>query len=193
MPVQSIKKLESEIARLKKLAYTDELTGLYNRHGFRELTGIFMREVAAERTQKRKSVVIKDLSIALFDLDHFKKINDTYGHEAGDKVLEKFADIIRKRVRGIDVAARWGGEEIVLALIGASESDAARLADGLREDLGSAKITFGRKRIPVTTSVGVADIGKARDLNEVVKRADRALYAAKHGGRNQVVRASSLK
>lgn len=193
MPVQSIKKLESEIARLKKLAYTDELTGLYNRHGFRELTGIFMREVAAERTQKRKSVVIKDLSIALFDLDHFKKINDTYGHEAGDKVLEKFADIIRKRVRGIDVAARWGGEEIVLALIGASESDAARLADGLREDLESEKITFGRKHISVTTSVGVADIGKARDLNEVVKRADRALYAAKHAGRNQVVRASSLK
>lgn len=189
----SIKQLEAEIARLKKLAFTDELTGLYNRHGFRELTGIFMREVAAERKEKRTSVVIKDLSIAIFDLDFFKKINDTYGHDAGDKVLSSFGDIIRARVREIDVAARWGGEEIVVALVGASEEDAARIAEGLRRDLEAARITFKRKRIPVTTSIGVASIGKAKTLDEVIKRADRALYAAKHGGRNQVIRASSIE
>ena len=189
----TVKELQAEIARLSKLAFTDELTGLYNRHGFNELAGIYMREAAAPKRDERKSVIIKDLSVALFDLDHFKQVNDTYGHDGGDKVLAAFAKIIKARVREIDVPARWGGEELVLALIGASETDAARLADELRKDLIAAKIMIGRQRIMVTTSCGVASIGNAKTLNELIANADRALYAAKHGGRNMVVRASELK
>jgi diguanylate cyclase (GGDEF)-like protein len=188
----TVKELQAEIARLSKLAFTDELTGLYNRHGFNELAGIYMREAAAPKRDERKSVIIKDLSVALFDLDHFKQVNDTYGHDGGDKVLAAFAKIIKARVREIDVPARWGGEELVLALIGASETDAARLADELRKDLIAAKIMIGRQRIMVTTSCGVASIGSAKTLNELIANADRALYAAKHGGRNKVIRASEL-
>lgn len=188
----TIKELQAEIARLSKLAFTDELTGLYNRHGFHELASIYMHEAAAPKRDERKSVIIKDLSIAIFDLDHFKQVNDTYGHDGGDKVLAAFAKIIKARVREIDVPARWGGEELVLALIGASETDAARLADELRKDLIAAKIMSGRQRITVTTSCGVASIGSSKTLNELIANADRALYAAKHGGRNMVVRASEL-
>lgn len=189
----SLGELKAEIARLRKLAYTDELTGLYNRHGFKELSERFMREVRAEkRAEQRSSVIIRDFSIALFDLDRFKAINDTFGHAAGDKVLVAFGALIRSHVREIDVAARWGGEEIVVALVGASESDAARIADKLRADLEAARIMSGRKRVPVTTSCGVACMTPGEDFASLLKRADRALYAAKHSGRNRVERGSAL-
>lgn len=189
---RTLKDLEAEIARLRRLAYTDELTGLYNRHGFKELAGIFMQEVTSARKGRRESVVIRDLSVLLFDLDHFKKVNDTHGHDGGDKVLSTCASLIKKSVRDIDVPARWGGEEFVLALVGATEDDAMRIAEGLRQSIEKARITFDGKRIPMTTSVGLASAGDATDLAELVARADKALYASKHGGRNRVTRWSDL-
>jgi len=184
--------LEREIERLRKLAYTDELTGLYNRHGFKELAGIFLREASIGAREKRGSVVISELSVLMFDLDRFKSVNDTYGHDAGDRVLARVGKVIRDRVREIDVPARWGGEELVLALVGASEADAARIAESLRRDIEKARIVSERKRIPVTTSVGVAAAAGERSIAELLKRADQALYAAKRGGRNRVVRWSEL-
>jgi len=189
----SLKTLEKEIIRLKKLAFTDELTGLYNRHGFREIAGAFIGEVARAKhhPNPRTSVIIKDFSIILFDLDHFKKVNDTYGHDAGDKVLKEFSSILLRRVRSLDVVARWGGEEILVGLVGATEEDAFRIAEEARRLFGERHFRLKRKTVRFTVSGGVASMAHAKDFNDLFKRADKALYAAKHGGRNLVCSADS--
>jgi diguanylate cyclase (GGDEF)-like protein len=188
----NIKKLEAEIKRLKHLAYRDELTGLYNRRGFKEEAEKFLGEITRGRKiNKRKSVVIKNFSVILFDADHFKKVNDAYGHDTGDLMLKMIAKKIVNRARDMDIVSRWGGEEFLVGLVGASEADALRIAESIRVKIENANLRFGGKTIKLTVSGGVSAIG-AGGMDELIARADKALYKAKSGGRNKIVKYSEL-
>lgn len=192
MEKETIKSLKAEVKRLKRFAYFDELTGLLNRRGFKDMVQKFAHQISREREGRRKKVKLSSLSIALIDLDHFKKVNDTYGHDAGDAALKHISEIILGRVRDLDVVGRWGGEEIVLGFVGADENDSALVLNSIRERLASRMLNFHRKKIPFTLSAGVAYFDGGSSLDEVVAMADKALYQAKHSGRDKVVKYSDL-
>lgn len=168
---------------LEKLAVVDDLTGLANR---RALDATLNREF---RRQQRSGAT---LSVVLADLDHFKSVNDTYGHEAGDAVLKSVADTLAKNVRrDIDLAGRFGGEEFMLILPETPGSEAKSLAERIRGEIEATITTVNGSQIPVTCSFGVAeaaaDPSRLNESREVLGQADKALYDAKHNGRNQVV------
>ena len=168
---------------LGSAAHTDALTKIYNK-------GYLLEALEAEF--KRAKALHTDFSLLFFDLDHFKKVNDTYGHDAGDYVSREFAGLVRGGfVRPKDVFARYGGEEFVVLLANTGAQAAAEIAEKVRHAIESHAFIYEGKRLPITTSMGVAelraDIESAQTLLEV---ADKALYAAKQGGRNRVVVAS---
>lgn len=196
-PKDQIKKLEKEIERLKDLAYKDELTGLYNRRGFKSEAKKFLKEIAAFKKylNKRESFLIKNFGLIVFDIDNFKKLNDRYGHPAGDEVLKKLSGLVLERVRDIDLAARWGGEEIAIGLIGADENDAFNIADDIRQKLAQTKFSWHDEKIGFTVSGGVADFDgekKLKSFDDLFELADKALYEAKEKGKNCVVKSSDL-
>lgn len=161
------------------MATTDALTGLLNRRAFLESTG---REVARTKRYGDK------LSIALLDVDHFKHINDKRGHAAGDLVLSALGKLLARALRTSDIVARWGGEEFVLVLPSTGLDGAEQTAERVRELLEGATIKDGNGEvIPVTASFGVAAYSAGESLEQVIDRADRAMYSAKSGGRNRVV------
>ncbi len=124
----------------------------------------------------------------LTDIDHFKKVNDTYGHPTGDAVLKRVAAILKASARKIDIVARYGGEEFALVLEGTDRAGARQLAERIREEVGAQTFESSKGPFKATLSLGVAvypDDGKAKQ--EVIHCADQALYAAKHGGRNRTV------
>ncbi len=165
--------------QLYQLATKDFLTGISNRREFLHL---------AEREIRRAARGGDRLSLLLLDIDRFKKINDTLGHEAGDRVLMEISALIRKHLRDFDVFARFGGEEFVILLPAVAASQAAGKAERLRllvED--HAIILDDGGRVQVTFSAGVAEWNKEEDLDRLMVRADHALYQAKDAGRNQVV------
>ncbi|MCH5374792.1 MAG: diguanylate cyclase, partial [Planctomycetes bacterium] len=168
---------EAEL-KLNYLADHDELTGLLNRRGSWQS----LRRIHSESDRSRRSY-----ALAIVDLDHFKQVNDTYGHTAGDSVLRSVAETLRSSVRESDWVGRWGGEEFVVALPGASEVQALMALDRLRNTVALRPIEIDGRRIEVSVSVGFA-VGQARDdgLDDVLGRSDQALYRAKDGGRNQV-------
>ena len=188
---QEIKQLKEEVEKLKSLAYKDELTRLYNRHGFKEESEKFLDEVEGykKNPKRRSSVLIKDFSLIIFDIDNFKKINDIYGHPAGDEALKMVSEIILDRVRDIDIVARWGGEEILVGLIGANEKDAFQVADDVREKVEKAFLDWEKKKIKFTISGGVASFNeKENTFDEIFKKADNRLYKAKESGKNVIVK-----
>ncbi len=161
------------------MATTDLLTGLLNRRAFLESTG---REVA--RTKRYNDV----LSVILLDVDHFKQINDRRGHAAGDTVLAAVGKLLNQALRTCDIVARWGGEEFVLVLPSTSLEGAEQVAERVRALLEAASIKDGNgDAVPVTASFGVAQYMSGETLEQVVDRADRAMYLAKSSGRNRVV------
>jgi len=165
--------------RMYDAALRDGLTGAYNKKYFRERLDAELAFSLRHRAP---------LSLVLFDLDHFKRINDTYGHPAGDYVLKTLAEGILASVRREDVFARYGGEEFAILSRGLSTRDAALFGERLRAWVQSYPFVFEDQRLPVTISVGVAAVPDA-DVSEseaLVRCADEALYAAKRGGRNQV-------
>lgn len=169
--------------RLARLASTDALTGLLNRRAFQD---------ALRRDLARASRSGDPLGVVIADVDHFKRVNDTHGHPAGDEVLRVFAQIFRDSVREGDVAARWGGEEFALVLPATDVAGAAVVAERIRGRLEQATIPVGACSVRVTASFGVAALRAGPGdlpIDELVRRADEALYEAKHAGRNQVVRA----
>ena len=184
-----IKKLENEILDLKKLVYRDELTGLYNRRGFKDEATPFLNESNSfeKFKNKRKSIVIKNFSLILFDIDNFKKINDTYGHPAGDMVIQFVSQIIEDRVRELDLVARWGGEEIIVGLPGANLDDAFKIADDIREKISKTSLKYGDKEIRLTLSGGISSSGRDK-LEMLIQKADEALYEAKNSGKNKIVK-----
>jgi len=189
-----IKELEEEVERLKEMAYKDELTALYNRHGFKEESAKFISEVKGylENPSRRKNFLVKSFSLAIFDIDNFKKINDTYGHPAGDAILKLVSKIIKEKVREIDMVARWGGEEIIIGLIGSNEDQAYKIADDIRKKIEEAMVNWEGKTIKFTVSGGVASFVEAKDFDSLFKKSDEALYKAKQTGKNKVIKASEL-
>ena len=160
------------MARAQLQAATDGLTGLTNRRATSELVGHLLRGGDT-------------VAIAMVDLDLFKQLNDTFGHEAGDRALRSFADVARKALRDGDVIGRWGGEEFVVALPGLDRHDAAIVLDRIRAGLADAAERADLP--PVTASFGVVDSTITVDLDEAVRLADEALLAAKAQGRDRVV------
>jgi diguanylate cyclase (GGDEF)-like protein len=169
----------------KELAERDGLTGLYNRRAFTELLG---QAVAREDRSAAGR-----LSLIILDLDHFKKLNDTYGHPAGDAALKSAAEVLRRHLRKGDQAARYGGEEFVVILPSADEEGARHQAERVRKALAGHQLVFEGARISMTASFGLAVWpGDGKEPEALLASADRALYAAKQAGRNRVVAASSL-
>jgi diguanylate cyclase (GGDEF)-like protein len=153
-------------------AATDSLTGLLNRRSFeRKLTAIRSGEPT--------------VALAMADLDHFKKLNDTYGHETGDRALRLFADVLRGSFREHDLLGRQGGEEFVIALPACTAEGARRALDAVRERLDAALTVAGLPKF--TVSIGVIDATVAEELPDLTARADAAMFAAKRAGRDQVV------
>ncbi|HIJ86687.1 MAG TPA: diguanylate cyclase [Desulfuromonadales bacterium] len=177
---QLIEERTSELKEANKtislLAATDELTSLFNRRYFNEcLHGA----VSAARRHTYP------LAMIMIDLDHFKSVNDTYGHSAGDLILKTFSDLLRDIIRTEDVAARWGGEEFIVLLPHTASEAAAALAERIRTAF--EKQTVGAKAINLSASFGVVQLQESDDADILIRRADTALYQAKNAGRNRVV------
>ncbi|RDI97157.1 sensor domain-containing diguanylate cyclase [Dyella solisilvae] len=162
---------------LQKQAITDELTGLPNRREFLDVVEAVMGADA-------------DLSVFLLDVDHFKKINDSYGHDVGDEVLRLLSEVAMASSRSEDIFARWGGEEFIAALPGVNIEQAKAVAEDLRARIEQQEFQHhwrNGKPIPFTVSIGVARrSSRERNILELIKRADQALYKAKQTGRNRV-------
>lgn len=186
--------LEWQIKQLRKLIVFDELTKVLNRRGFKDAAMRKFRSLSGKPSnrERRKGAPVPDLCIIFFDVDNFKKINDTYGHHAGDNVLKRVADVLRETVRTTDITGRWGGEEFVVALPNTKVEDAAVVAEKVRGAIENLKVTSHHHKIPVTISVGVCkyDWQKHQDLFALVHDADQAMYEAKQAGKNRVVIAS---
>jgi two-component system cell cycle response regulator len=179
-----VKQLQDQLrernAELDRMSRTDTLTGLANR---RHLDEELVRQFSVARRTGRPVVVL------LLDIDHFKNVNDTYGHPAGDAVLQEFARRLQQSVRVADVAGRWGGEEFLVILPDSSLPAALKVAERIRVVTAMTPVAVGDASIPVTVSGGCAD-ALFGTPDEVVARADEALYAAKLGGRNQIMAAT---
>jgi len=173
-------KLEEANAALARMATTDYLTGLFNR---RQADLLFEREIARCRRSGHP------LAVVLLDLDRFKSINDTYGHDVGDVCLKHVADCLRDRLRASDIVARYGGEEFLLVLPETGRDDALSLADTVRRRIVEHEITHGDLTVRVATSAGVAVLDPGLDIpsHELVSRADQAMYHAKGLGGNRAV------
>ncbi|QPC87616.1 PleD family two-component system response regulator [Mesorhizobium sp. NBSH29] len=173
--------LRASVTETIEMAVTDGLTGLHNRRYLdSHLQTLFDRAVARRRP----------LSVMITDIDRFKSVNDTFGHDGGDDVLREFARRLRKNVRGIDLACRFGGEEFVVVMPDTEAHVAEKVAERIRAEIASTPFAIGRdgQTIEVTVSVGVSSLLRGLDSVEaMMKRADVALYEAKTGGRNRVV------
>ena len=156
----------------------DRLTGLYNRSYFEEAL-----KSEASRCKRYQT----EFSLVFFDIDHFKRINDTFGHQAGDRVLQSVAQLVQSEKRMEDIAFRFGGEEITLILPGTPKYNALILAERIRHKIENMNLSFEGERIEVTVAGGVATFPLDTDIvTELVECADRALYRAKNQGRNQI-------
>ncbi len=173
-------RLRDNVQMSIEMAITDALTGLYNRRYMETHVGTLVEQAASRG---------KPLTVLVLDIDYFKAINDTHGHDAGDDVLREFAIRIRKSIRGIDLACRYGGEEFVVVMPETDLAVATMVAERLRRRIASEPfpIQQGARSIEVTISIGIAALGSADNAASVLKRADQALYRAKRDGRNRVV------
>jgi diguanylate cyclase (GGDEF)-like protein len=171
---------ENVLRHLYEASVRDSLTGTYNRHFFRERLGMEIAYAGRHNAQA---------SVLMFDVDHFKNVNDTYGHPAGDAVLKNVAAATLRLLRTEDVLARYGGEEFIVLLRGVSLRGAERAGERVRAVVEELRTRVEGAVIPVTVSVGCASIACADrlDAETLVTVADRRLYAAKRGGRNRVV------
>ena len=169
--------LKQAVERVQELATRDTLTGLVNRAHAMDLL---------DQEQRRHTRTGGSFCIALLDLDHFKRINDTHGHQVGDEVLGSFATRAIDALRQTDVVARWGGEEFLVLLPETTPESAMLGLERLRAAIESARLSASVDDLQVTVSGGIAAWSPGESLNHVLERADRALYAAKNGGRNRV-------
>jgi two-component system cell cycle response regulator len=173
-------RLRDNVQASIEMAITDALTGLFNRR-YMETHLAALVDQAASRG--------KPLAVLILDIDFFKSINDGHGHDAGDDVLREFAIRIRKSIRNIDLACRYGGEEFVIVMPETDMGVATMVAERLRRKIASEPfpIQDGAKQLPVTLSIGIAALGAGDNVAAMLKRADQALYRAKRDGRNRVV------
>ncbi|MET1076654.1 MAG: diguanylate cyclase [Pseudomonas sp.] len=170
--------LQTVNLQLQQLSRTDRLTGLSNRGYWEEC---LKHEYARHRRYQSSAALV------MFDIDHFKKVNDTYGHPAGDQVIQACAEVVREQVRDTDYAGRYGGEEFVILLPDIDSAGAGLFAERLRKRIEALLVTYEGQTIPFTVSLGVADLSlPTEQYQQLIERADQALYASKKGGRNQV-------
>lgn len=170
--------LQEANARLAVASRTDALTGLPNRRGFVEAS-------EAELERFRRSG--RPFTIVLADVDHFKAVNDRFGHATGDEALRAVASAIRANLRAQDVVARWGGEEFILLLPETAEAGGVRAAEFVREQVAASRIALADESLQMTLSLGVSEHRAERTLDATLAAADRALYRAKESGRNRVL------
>ena len=173
------RQLEAKNLLLQELALTDGLTGLPNR-----------RAVEAWAVRQLKGAARHGFPfwVALADLDRFKRVNDTYGHDAGDTVLKKFAEILKANTRSSNICARFGGEEFLLVLTHVDKKGVEVAIERMREQLEGQTFRFGDRTLGITVSFGVSGFqaSEAPDFNLLTKKADLALYSAKQNGRNRI-------
>jgi diguanylate cyclase len=158
-------------------ANRDALTGLYNRR----YLAAFAQPLAGLVLDGQEAV-----TICLIDVDHFKRINDSWGHLVGDRVLRAMAQLLTSRLRDVDCLVRYGGEEFVAVLRRCDVHRGRRVAESLRHNVATAEVVAAEGVVPVTVSIGVAQWAPGEQLDEVIRRADRTLYAAKLAGRDRV-------
>ena len=172
-------KLDDIYSELRKSSYRDSLTGCHNRRKLDE--DILAAYSLANRSDEK-------LAVLMLDLDYFKRINDTYGHAAGDSVLLTIAEIIRSQLRKHEFLYRYGGEEFVIILPATNASDAIILAERIRTSVANKKMDVGSSSpVTITVSIGIADNSRAdTSIKDMINLADQALYAAKEEGRNRV-------
>jgi len=176
-----IRKLEKELESAKQESKEDFLTKLYNKRALDEF--FQMKEGEFERYNR-------NFSIVMFDLDHFKDVNDTYGHDAGDAVLSAFAKIVKKEARSVDIVGRFGGEEFVAILSETDTDGGVIFAEKVRKRVESSRFMYKKQRINVTVSCGVSERENYPNFQSLLEAADTYLYKAKTSGRN---RFSSLR
>ncbi|KHK65656.1 MULTISPECIES: sensor domain-containing diguanylate cyclase [Pseudomonas] len=170
--------IQAANAQLQLLSSTDRLTGLYNRGHW---------EGSLKAAYARHQRYGNALSLVMLDIDHFKQVNDTYGHQAGDKVIEQVAALLHEHVRESDVAGRYGGEEFGVVLSDTDKAGARIFAERLRQAVEQLWVQYNGQDIRFTISLGVADLSApANDHAELIARADQALYTSKKTGRNRV-------
>ena len=175
-----MQQLRGQMGVLQNQAQTDPLTRLRNRRGFEQAVAEYLHGSEAD---------LGGCTVMIADIDHFKRVNDSYGHLVGDQVIKALAQVLQNNVKGRDIAARWGGEEFIVFLPATAAAGAVRLAEQLRLAFSKTRIKRGGKQEvsdPVTISIGVAEIESGEALERAVDRADRALYQAKGDGRNGV-------
>lgn len=163
---------------LQRASLTDTLTGIANRRAMLERL-----KSEANRAQRDG----KTFTVLMLDLDHFKRINDTHGHDAGDLVIMAVAQTLENNLRNFDFCARWGGEEFLVLLTSTTMETAITVSEKLRGAVSAHEMTYDGQRIPISFSGGLALHPVNGNINETLKQADRALYAAKSGGRNRVI------
>jgi diguanylate cyclase len=184
---QELDKIRDSLKESEARSNTDALTGLANRRSFDE----FLRSAQIVAMEKGEP-----LSVLLIDIDHFKKFNDSYGHQVGDQVLRLVSKVLQENVRDQDLAARYGGEELFAVLPGADLDACAAAAERIRRRISEARLTrrtTGQEISSVTVSIGVAQFKLAESADAMIERCDRALYQAKRSGRNQTVTENDIE
>jgi len=175
--IKNLETIKAKQANLQLLASTDALTKLFNRHYFNSAANKLFEQI--RRSQQTAS-------IAIIDIDHFKKVNDTYGHVVGDQSIAHVAKVIKTHSRQQDIVARYGGEEFVILMPNTTEDNAYKLAEFIRIELENATLKVGRDVLSFTISIGVTEINtQTVNLQGAINQADKALYKAKDNGRNQ--------
>ena len=174
--IQQMNVLSERLKQAEDQARNDPLTGLANRRKLREYFNTL--------TPKQNSLFL------MFDIDHFKKVNDTYGHDAGDEVLIKIADLLKQSVRSTDMVARLGGEEFCVILTDTTNQQGIKLAETIRGKIETTTFKSQQRIMKITMSIGIAERQIDENINRWIKRADQALYHAKNNGRNQVTTAA---
>ncbi|MCP3664347.1 MAG: diguanylate cyclase [Gammaproteobacteria bacterium] len=173
---QNSSELKKQVRDAREEAYIDALTGVNNRHGF---------DVKMEQEFNRWQRYEYPMSLIMLDIDFFKKVNDTYGHQAGDKVLGVLGQLLKKQTREVDLVGRYGGEEFVVLLPETGRTSAHGVAEKIRQTVEKMGFHSEGSRVPLTLSCGVASFEKDEKPMDVIKRADKALYEAKSSGRNR--------
>lgn len=192
---QKIEDLERQLQELRQQVYYDELTGIYNRRGItEEVQHVFELIYSSTRNEYRRKKRETPFSFIFFDVDDFKEINDTYGHDFGDEVLKRVAALLQRKLRRGDIYGRWGGEEFVVAVPGVRLRNARKVAEKLRKAVEGTCLTTpeGNTRC-ITASFGIGRRQTGDTLDDIYERADRAMYEAKRRGKNQVVDEQELE
>jgi len=176
---RTIRELEESRKALAELATTDALTQLKNRR-------LFYTQAEQNLADCRRNE--RDMSLLVLDIDHFKKVNDTYGHHAGDEVLIRVARLLTRMVRAVDTVARFGGEEFAVLMPETNKLGAAVLAERIRSAIEKETIVIDGRTIPVTASLGIATLAaeQVESIDQMLSIADRRLYLAKNSGRNRI-------